>query len=148
NERVFNAIVSNVEFIKDLKYKNEVLDATLISKIVNDKYVLALNDSSHWFSEVKYNRKVSKSEKQGEKNFVNRYFDNNGYLKDDVPMDYLGQIFETLIKWNYLINSTEGGLFYIMKSRYCNLISILSASRGLHHRRLSNLIKLVVRPAS
>ena len=117
--KILDVVLTNVELKENLEKEGRALDEDIVDKIKQGQYVLAIKDSSKWFTTVKRFNEVSKVGKKGEEYFIERYFDKYWYLKQDVPFKYLGQIIQTLTNWNILISEPEGNL-HISRKQFCN----------------------------
>jgi hypothetical protein len=120
NSRDITLVLTNVELVQNLRRNGLTLNQDIKKKILGKETILIVDDSTKYFTTVKYDEKVSEIEKKGKEYFINHYFDKWGHLKNDLPSDLpIGHIIEILFYWNVLISEPEGNL-HIDKKQFCN----------------------------
>ena len=119
DKKIKTIVLSCFELSENLKKQSCKINKKILSKIYDDKFVLAVNDSSKWFTEVNYFTEVDEAKMKGDDYFTQKYFNKNGYLKEDVVFEQVGHIIQVLFDWNILISESEGNI-YIDRKRFCN----------------------------
>lgn len=117
-EKITCIVLSRIELSDNLKKESRSIDDKIISKIKDGQFILPVDDSSKWFTEVNRFADVDDAKAKGEKYFIEKYFDKGGYLKSDVPFKYVGHIVQVLFDWNVLVSEAEGNL-YVNRKQFC-----------------------------
>lgn len=123
NGEKVDIILTNIDLFKYFESEGLQIDRpNLISKILNNDVILSIDSTTRkYWTVAKKDKRIHKIRKRGIKYFLDYYFDEYGYIRNERRKHVSDYLIQILFEWNILVGYADGQL-YTVRKQYCKSI--------------------------